>query len=349
MWEYILKFLWAIQAFIIVFFTMVVAFIEKKVHKKLVPKLERTGLFWDDALVKAVHAPFLFFVWLIGITFAIQVIASHVTNDYFASVIEPARKIGIGLLLIWFLVRFIQNTEENILSKSGQTKFDETSLRAICQILRVSVLITGILILLQLIGIPVTGVLAFGGIGGIAIGFAAKDLLANFFGGLMLFLDRPFRIGDEIKCIEKPFEGIVENIGWRSTRIRTYERRPLSIPNSVFSSIAIENLTRMTNRRIKQVFSIKYKDSNKIADIIQDIEKMLGDHDEIDGSKLTTVDLIEFGQHSLDIEMYTFTKATGFRAFRKVQQDIFLKVVELVRRHDAEIALPQMIVDISKD
>lgn len=347
--EFLSDFFWAIQAFFIVFITMVIAFVEKKVYRKLLPRLKKTAQVWDDAAIEALHAPLQCIIWLVGITFAVEISASYTKNDYLVQWILPVRTVGIGILLIWFLVRFIHQVEINILeSTQKKSKWDETSLRAITQILRASVLLTGILILLQTMGIPVSGVLAFGGIGGIAIGFAARDLLANFFGGLMLFLDRPFKIGDEIKCIEKPYEGIVENIGWRLTRLRTYERRPLFIPNSTFSTIAIENLTRMSNRRIKDRFSIKYPDASKIPLIIEEIEEMLANHKDMDSSKLITVDLVTFGDHSLDIEIYAFTKCTGFRAYRKAQQDIFLQIITICTRHDAKIAIPQMIVEMDK-
>ena len=91
---------------------------------------------------------------------------------------------------------------------------------------------------MQTLGFSVSGVMAFGGIGGIAIGFAAKDLLANFFGALTIYLDRPFSEGDWIRSPDREIEGIVENIGWRLTVIRSFDKRPIYVPNSVFASIA---------------------------------------------------------------------------------------------------------------
>lgn len=350
MYQFFVDFFWAIQAFIIVFFTLLIGFIEKKIHKKILPKLKKTGLVWDDALAKALHYPLQCLIWLLGISLAVQLSVAYTENDYLADMVDPVRNVGVGILLIWFLVRFIHHIEINMLESSKtKTKFDETSIRAIGQILRASVFITGLLIVLQIIGIPIAGVLAFGGFGGIAVGFAAQDFIANFFGGLALFMERPFKIGDEIRCIEKPIEGVIEHIGWRSTRVRTYDRRPLFVPNSIFAKNAIENLTRMTNRRIKQNFTIRYKDSTKIPQIIEDIEKKLAENKEIDQSRLTTVDLINFSTHSFELQIYAFTKVTGFRAYRKIQQAILLEVINIVRTHGAEVAIPEMIVDLLKD
>ena len=118
---------------------------------------------------------------------------------------------------------------------------------AMAKLLRLSVIITAGLVVLQTLGFSISGVLAFGGVGGIAVGFAARDLLANFFGGLMIYLDRPFSVGDWVRSPDRNIEGTVERIGWRLTVIRTFDKRPLYVPNSVFANIAVENPSRMAS------------------------------------------------------------------------------------------------------
>ena len=114
---------------------------------------------------------------------------------------------------------------------------DETTVDAVAKLLRISVIITGVLVALQSLGYSISGVLAFGGVGGIAVGFAARDLLANFFGGLMIYMDRPFNVGEWIRSPDKEIEGTVEKIGWRLTTIRTFDKRPLYVPNSLFNNL----------------------------------------------------------------------------------------------------------------
>ena len=106
---------------------------------------------------------------------------------------------------------------------------------------------------------------------GIAVGFAAKDLLANFFGGLMVYLDRPFAIGDWIRSPDREIEGTVEEIGWRVTCIRTFDKRPIYVPNSVFTQVTVENPSRMLNRRIYETIGVRYDDAAKVRDIITDV------------------------------------------------------------------------------
>ena len=121
------------------------------------------------------------------------------------------------------------------------------------------------LMVLQSLGVSVSGLLAFGGIGGIAVGFAAKDMLANFLGGLSIYLDRPFAVGDWIRSPDRSIEGTVEDIGLRVTRIRTFDQRPLYVPNSTFSSVSLENPSRMTNRRIYETIGVRYEDAGRVA------------------------------------------------------------------------------------
>ena len=100
----------------------------------------------------------------------------------------------------------------------------------------------------------------------------------------MIYLDRPFSVGDWVRSPEKEIEGTVEDIGWRLTRIRTFDKRPLYIPNSVFANISVENPSRMTNRRIYETLGIRYSDINSMSQIVSQVKAMLKAHDSIDSS-----------------------------------------------------------------
>lgn len=332
---------WAIVLFIIILATLILSYIEKIVYKRLLPKAEKTKSVWDDALIRALHVPFNLFIWLIGITTAVIFAAQYHDKNDLAQMVGPAREIGEVILVVWFLTRFSKEVEQSLLSpKAGKQKLDKTTLRAITQLIRLAIIITAGLILMQTIGIPISGVVAFGGVGGIAAGFAAKDLLSNFFGGFMLFLDRPFVIGDWIRSPDKEIEGTVENIGWRLTRIRTFDKRPLFVPNGVFSAISIENPSRMMNRRIKTTIGIRYEDGEKLSTILKDVEHMLQNHPEIDTTKTLFVKMVEFGPYALEFLVYTFTKTTDWVSFQGIQQDVFLKILEIISKHRAQCAYP---------
>ena len=225
---------------------------------------------------------------------------------------------------------------------------DLTTVHAISKLARISVVITTILMMLQTLGFSVSGVLAFGGVGGIAIGFAAQDMLSNFFGGLFLYLDRPFVVGDWVRSPDRQMEGTIEKIGWRVTVIRTFDKRPLYIPNAIFSKIAVENPSRMQNRRIKETIGIRYDDAAKMEVITTQVEKMLKDHPEIDTNKTLMVNFNSFAPSSLDFFIYTFTKTTNWEKYHIIKQDILLKVMKIIADNGAEIAFPTSTVLLTK-
>lgn len=341
---------WVIQVFIIVFLTLVANFAQKRVIRRLQMRSAKTRTVWDDALFSALKRPLGLLIWVIGLSLAMEIVHGHTGAAVFAKV--PAlRDAGVIAGIVWFLVRFIRFAERfyidrEIKSKAG-AQSDETTVVAIGKLLRLAVLITGVLVVLQTLGFSVSGVLAFGGIGGIAVGFAAKDLLANFFGGLMIYLDRPFFVGDWIRSPDQEIEGTVEDIGWRLTRIRTFDKRPLYVPNSIFANISVENPSRMTNRRIHETIGIRYQDAAKMPDIIASTRNMLEGHAEIDASKTLIVNFNAFAPSSLDFFVYTFTKTTDWIHFHEIKQDVLLKVLEIIESHGAEAAFPTSTLHIA--
>lgn len=338
---------WVYQVFVVVLFVVAANFFIRIFLNRLHEKLEKTAVKWDDAFIDALRKPASLLVWVVGITFSAE-IAKGVADAAIFNVVEPVRDVGVIGAITWFLIRFIRNMEANLTSieRHGEHALDATTVNAISRLLRLSVLITSALVIMQTLGYSISGVLAFGGIGGIAIGFAAKDLLANFFGGMMIFLDRPFSVGDWIRSPEKEIEGTVEHIGWRLTRIRTFDKRPLYIPNSVFASIVVENPSRMTNRRIYETIGIRYDDAAVAADVIAAVREMLQNHPDIDHNQTLMVNFNKFGASSLDFFIYTFTKTTVWTQFHEVKQDVLFKIQDIIEAHGAEIAFPTSTVHL---
>lgn len=259
--------------------------------------------------------------------------------------------VGLIVLFIWFINRVINGFEAKyiVLAKQNQTMLDLTSIHAIVQIIKIGVLVTGILSIMSVFQIDIRAIVTVGGIGGIGIAFAAKELLANFFGGLLIILDRPFEVGDWIRSPDKDIEGTVEYIGWRLTRIRSFDKRPRYVPNSVFLTLVVENASRMTHRRIKTHFGLRYKDAHKVNKVLADIENMLSNHPEIDANQTLMVKLIAFGESSLDVLVYAFTKTTKWIEFQSVQQDIFVQILEIIATNGAECAFPTRQVHLTNE
>jgi len=332
---------WAVKVFLIVLAVSLVNFFVRRSLKKLREKLLETKNPWDESLVESIGKPFRLLVWVVGITFAAEVTQSE-NKTFSIEFLDTLREVGIIIAIAWFLVRFIKLAEKNIVrsDKDKEDGLDKTTVDAIAKLIRLAVLITTALIILQTMGFSVSGVLAFGGIGGIAIGFAAKDLLSNFFGGFMIYMDRPFSVGDWIRSPDRKIEGTVEQIGWRLTRIRTFDKRPLYVPNSAFASIAVENPSRMTNRRIYETIGLRYDDASLVRQIIKDVHEMLRQHPEIDQNQTLIVNFNIFAASSMDFFVYTFTRTTDWVKFHEIKQDVLLKILDIIEGHGAEVAFP---------
>lgn len=337
---------WMWEVFIAVLVTLIISTIVKVMLAKLKVKLSLTVSLWDDAMLEAAYKPAYYLVWLLGFSWVVDVLEDRSDAEVFL-LLQPARELVVIGLLTWYLLRIIQQIEIRLISnRYSADPVDETTVMAFGKLLRAAVTITSSLIIIQNMGYSISGVLAFGGIGGIAIGFAAKDLLANFFGGLMVYLNRPFAVGDWIRSPDKEIEGTVEKIGWRQTVIRTFDKRPLYVPNSVFSHIAVENPSRMLNRRIYESVGIRYGDASKMPVIINDVKAMLKAHQEIDHGQTLIVNFNSFGSSSLDFFIYTFTRTTDWVRFHEIKQDVLLKVLDIIHSHAADVAFPTTTLDM---
>lgn len=342
-------YLWVFELFVIVLIALSLGFVLNRMLDKLEVQAVKTKTVWDDALIEACRRPAIWLIWILGINFAAGIAAQKMDSPLQA-MIDPINRLALIFLGTIFLTNFIKRAERNLVHPEYMAQpMDATTVRAVGKLLRASVIITGVLIAMQLFGYSISGLLAFGGIGGIAVGFAAKDLLANFFGGLMIYLDRPFSVGEWIRSPDKEIEGTVEDIGWRLTRIRTFDKRPLYIPNSVFASISVENPSRMSNRRIHETVGIRYQDISSMDAIVTQVTAMLMAHPEIDTNQTMIVNFNKFSASSVDFFVYTFTKTTNWVDFHQIKQDVLLKVAEIVAANSAEIAFPTSTLHIASE
>ncbi len=301
----------------------------------------RTNNIWDDALIEAARRPLPVVIWLAGLSFALHLIHRQ-TGEQLLEYLAPARSIGVVICIAWFLFKLIRELANNVVAARTQAgeEVDRTTVDGLSKVSRIVVIVVAALAVMQTLGFSISGVLAFGGMGGIAVGFAAKDLLANFFGGLMIHLDRPFNVGETIRSPDKQIEGKVEHIGWRQTRIRAADMALIYVPNSLFTSIVVENPSRMSHRRIREIIGLRYDDLDKIGVIVEEVKTMLRSHPEIDGEQPVIVAFDQFADSSLNLLVQALTKTTVAEEFQKVKQDILLKVAKIVARHGADFAFP---------
>lgn len=338
---------WILLSGLICIVAVVVDIASRLVLSRLVLQSEKTLNLWDDVILESVGKPFLFLIWLTTGYLLIQVFQQHLSLEVLAQDSPLPRSVLI-ILLAWTCLRFLKRLEQVLVMPDRMKKpMDPTTVGALGRLLRLIVTIIILLIVMQNYGYSISGILAFGGIGGIAVGFAAKDLLANFFGGLMIYLDRPFKVGDWIRSPDKQIEGTVEDIGWRQTRIRTFDKRPLYVPNATFANISVENPSRMTNRRIYEYVGVRYDDAAQVTKIIDAVKAMLLEHPEIDTNQTLIVNLNRFGPSSLDFFVYTFTKTTNWVLFHEIKQDVMVRIMSIIEEQGAEFAFPTTTVHLA--
>lgn len=299
-----------------------------------------TSQTWDDVVITAIEKPLRLTLWVLMIYLGVQLfpLAEAVQKN-----LIRLPNTALVFLLAWMGHRLIAGIEAQMVAPSisaAKSSSDKATVHAIAKLSRIALWLVAGLMVLQSIGVSISGLLAFGGIGGIAVGFAAKDLLANFFGGLSITLDRPFTVGDWIRSPDRDIEGTVEDIGWRLTRIRTFDQRPLYVPNSVFSQIALENPSRMFNRRIYETIGLRYEDADKVATIVEQVHTMLKDHEEIDPSRTLIVNFVSFGPSSLDFFVYAFTRTVVWVDYHAIKEEILLKILEIIHANGADVAFP---------
>lgn len=340
--------LW-IQIGLILIFTAIIGVVVRKILGQLIGMKSLPE--WVRSLCDAFYLPSAWLVWGYGILLLVQSLAVSTELVIPAIALRKARNLFFILFSTWILLRW-KSRFQRLLTKRVSTRpsatQDEALIRAIGKVLTVFVVFVVGLIVLDIFDVQLTALLAFGGIGGVAIGFAGKDVVANFFGGVMIHINRHFAIGEWICSPNKNFEGTVEDIGWYMTRIRTFARRPMFIPNAIFIDAIIENPGRMYNRRIKETIGLRYDDVKKVEPVVKDIREMLSKHPDIDQSKILFVHFVNFGPSSLNIEVYCFTKTTNWGQWRDVQQDVFLKITEIVSSHKAEIAFPTQTIHLQQ-
>lgn len=320
--------------------TIVANFVIKHLITYIERQSTRTETFWDDALLEAARQPLRVLVWVIGFSIGVDMI-EQVQRIGWQDGLQQLREVLYIVLVAWFGIRLIAEAEYHYKQphKDGSLS-DAGTIDAIGKLARITLFVLAGLVLLEKIGYSISGLLAFGGIGGVAIGFAAKDLVANFFGGLMIYLDKPFAVGDHIRSPQQDIDGVVESISWRLTVIRTGEKRPLYVPNAVFTSISVENISRMTCRRLTTAIGLRYDDADRLPQVIAGIENMLRHDSDIDNNQAVSVTLTAFGVSSLDLILTCFLKSCDGTEYNQRRHRVLLAVYQEICRHGAELAYP---------
>lgn len=333
---------WVSEAIALVAIVLIFNFFAKWLLRRLHQRYESQKKLYKDSFVKALYEPLSYYVWFFAVIHAIDLVAMHVFADIPQIYIHMASGVGGVLALAWFLLRWKKHLVLLMITKSKnrQIAIEQGKIDAVDKVLTVVIAFFTVFMLMEITDRNVNTLIAFGGIGGLALAFASQEIIANFFSGFMIYLTHPFTIGDWIQLPDRNIEGIVEEIGWYMTRIRSMDKRPIYIPNSIFSKIVVITPSRMSHRQIKEVINLRYDDLSKLKAILEDIREMLQQHPDIDRNQSISATFTAFGAYSLDITFSAYSQVIDNLGYIGVKEDVLLKVASIVQKHGADFAFP---------
>ena len=199
-------------------------------------------------------------------------------------------------------------------------------------------LVAGAAIILYDMGINLTAVLAGLGVGGIAVAFAAQKTLENLFGGIMIASDQPIRVGDFCRAGE--YSGVVENIGLRSTRIRTMDRTMVSVPNGQLSVMSLENFAMRDKIRFDHKVGLRSDTTaDQLRQVLTEVDRMVHEHAGVEGAS-ARVRLIGIRNNAFELELFAYVPAPSFEDFLEIQEDMLLRLIDIVEAAGAAFASP---------
>jgi MscS family membrane protein len=338
----------------IAFLVILAAFILRRIFANVIlayaarlAKRTRTDL--DDILIETVRRPLEYLILILGIGFALYLLALPTEPVNLRRAATIAIKVLLTLDITWFIFRLVDAISDFFMRAAGRTesKLDDSLIPLVRKSAKVFVGILAFILLVQNMGYSVSGLLAGLGIGGLAVGLAAKDTLANVFGSVAILLDRPFTIGDWIAG--DGFEGVVEEIGLRSTRIRTFAKTQVSIPNQQLANMTVNNWSRMPRRRIKFSVGVTYKTTaDEMEKAVEGIRQIIRDMPEIHDD-FFLVNFTDYGDSSLDILIYCFTRTIKWGEHLDARQALMVRIMRFLESMGLEIAFPTRSIYLEKD
>tara|TARA_B100001123_G_scaffold430773_1_gene551288 strand:+ start:311 stop:1582 length:1272 start_codon:yes stop_codon:yes gene_type:complete len=319
------------------------------IQKKITAYVEKTDAEWDDQLFEAIIKPVNAFVMIGAIHIASFLLVFNL-NNFPTELIGKSYSVFLGLSIIWLVYRLVDVAAhyiDELVAKADEGlrgQFTPLIRRA----LRILVVIVGSLTILATIGINITGLFACMGIVGLAISMGSQDSVANLVGTVNILIDRPYKVGDWI-TVGSNIDGDVEEIGFRSTKIRMFDKTLMSVPNAKLAGETIKNWSRMPKRRIKMTLGLSYDTSaTQMKEALIEIEKILEEDEGVD-QDYKLVQFTDYGASSLDIFLYYFSKSTVWKEYLDTRERVNLKIMEKIEDMGLEFAFPTQTLHLKGD
>ena len=332
-----------IALIIFIFFLFLRGIFSKFVIKRLEKYVSKTTNKFDNSLVSSMEGPAKFFPIVLGFF----VSTSYLSVEHGA--IELINRSLITILIFWTFHQIIGPLSAVIKSVGGLLSKDLVNW--IIKAIKILILILGAAAVLELWGIKIGPIIAGLGLFGVAVALGAQDLFKNLISGILVLVERRFQVGDWI-FVEGVIEGTVENIGFRSTVVRRFDKSLATIPNFQFAENAVINNTLTTNRRINWVIGLEYRTtSDQLKKIKDEIEKYIKESELFSktGDTFLTVKIEQFAASSIDIRLICFTKTKHYLEWMSVKDTLALAIKTIVEKNKASFAFPSTSIYVEKN
>jgi MscS family membrane protein len=334
----------AVWQFITAFIAVLLGLILKKVsdfvlENKVIPLTEKTPFALDTLVAKAASKPLGYVFVIAGLAVAFAVLPLPETPDV-SKFVFGTLKVLLAADVVWFLFRAVDVGVYYVgkLAERTDSRLDDQLIPLLRKALKVTIGLIAFVSIVEFLGGNVASLLAGLGIGGLAVALALQDTLANFFGSILIFLDRPFTVGDWVKLSD--VEGTVEEIGFRSTRIRTWPATLVSIPNKTVANSTIDNCSKMPKRRVYQTVGVTYETTaDQMDQAVRAIREIVKNDSGVD-TEFIVISFTDFGDSSLNILVYYFTKDIAFADHVATKERINLAIMHKLDEMGLSIAFP---------
>lgn len=317
---------------------LLINFFIEQLSKILIGRMAPNQIF-GGRFFNAIEIPLRLFIWLMGIIAAVEIASIHFQFNA-AQEIYWIKNLGITCCLFWLGWKVINYFEEQLVRNKNFHNSGSINAATITLSLKIILIFLAALMIMQTFDINISGLVALGGIGGVVVGFASKDLLSSLFGATLIYFDQPFLVGDWIRSPDRQIEGIVEHIGWRLTTIRTFDKRLLYVPNSTFSTLIVENPSRMVSRRYNEDICLRNEDLDKVESIVSQIKNMLENNQGVDVAQNVQVHASKLTWLGVEIHIDLFTTTKDWLKFTEIRQEILLKIGTIINHNKAQMAVP---------
>jgi len=297
----------------------------------------------DNKLTQILIEPIKFFIIIIGIYLSLGYVSFY--NESINLILKSLTIYTIFWIAYDGVIVFSADIKK-ISMKFGKELHEEINLFLV-KAIKIFIFTLGFVAILQVWSINISAFIASLGLGGLAFALAAKDTAANLFGGLTLLADKSLKMKDWIKV--ESIEGIVETIGLRTTKIRTFEKTLITVPNQILANTPVENFSRRGVRRIKFRIGLTYETSSlTVKKIVEDITNMLKKHEHIEQSETMLVRFDKFEDSSLSIFIYTFTSTSNWDMYLEIKEDVNIKIIKIVEDNKSDFAFPSQTIYLKK-